>query len=557
VSLADAQAIDGAIDESLEAAVRRYQQASLRTLQVLDAITVGTLGTLDLDALLRELLATVMTTLHGADAAAILLVEDGRLKVRAAVGLLEELDRAASIAVGEGFAGGIARSGEPMLVRSAATDPKVTEALFRERGIRALYGVPLVGPAGVIGVAQVGSRTEWDFGAEDKLLFRAISGRAAALIVVAQLREGERLARRRAEREAAVLSAILDASADPITVLDREGRFLYTSPSSPPARGRTLDQVLGHTLREVIQPGPDVDQLEAALGRVFATGRSERGELRVALPDGERVVEWMLSPVRGSDGTIHSAVAHGRDVTERQQALAFAETLIGVLGHDLRSPIQAVLLSAQRLIAGDPSAVKRAVERIRTAAERMARMVADLLDYTRARAGHTLPLELREVDLGELCRAAIAELEVLEPGRPISLDLSGDLHGLWDRDRLLQVLVNLGTNALRYSPPGSRVALRAVGEPAQARLCVHNHGEPIARELRPRLFEAFRRGRLGGSESLGLGLFIVRTIVEAHGGSVAVESDAEGTTFEVHLPRVPLAQHSRAPATSAPEPPAR
>jgi signal transduction histidine kinase len=184
----------------------------------------------------------------------------------------------------------------------------------------------------------------------------------------------------------------------------------------------------------------------------------------------------------------------------------------------------------------------RGVRRIVTSAERMRRMISDLLDFARGRLGGGIPLMPRAMDLGALCQEVVEELEISRPGREVELVLDGDLRGGWDADRLSQLLINLGRNALDYSPEDTRVRFSVHDEGAHLRLEVHNEGPPIPPERLGLLFEPFRRfaeheGR-SSSSGLGLGLYIVEQIVRAHGGEVGVRSTREeGTTFTVRLPR--------------------
>ena len=137
----------------------------------------------------------------------------------------------------------------------------------------------------------------------------------------------------------------------------------------------------------------------------------------------------------------------------------------------------------------------------------------------------------------------VEELELSRPGREVALALEGDLHGEWDADRLSQLLINLGKNALDYSPEGSRVRFSFQDEGAHLRVEVHNEGPPIPPERLGLIFEPFRRfagdeGPAASTSGLGLGLYIVEQIVRAHGGEVGVRSTREeGTTFTVRLPR--------------------
>jgi signal transduction histidine kinase len=248
-------------------------------------------------------------------------------------------------------------------------------------------------------------------------------------------------------------------------------------------------------------------------------------------------------------GHSRDAAGPGRQDPEQEHEGRYRERFIGMLGHDLGNPLSAIRLTSAALLARDslPPDVRRGVERIEGSAGRMARMVRQLLDFTRARVGGGIPLRPGEVALDEVCRQVIGELELVSPGRVIQLETQGNCRGFWDPERIAQLMSNLVANALQHSPPGTPIHVSLNGLDSLQRIEVHNTGKPIPEELRPRLFEPFLRAGRGPVTApgvgLGLGLYIVAQIVQAHGGCVEASSTSEeGTRFIVLLPRsVPAA----------------
>ncbi|MDY7231441.1 sensor histidine kinase [Hyalangium rubrum] len=249
-------------------------------------------------------------------------------------------------------------------------------------------------------------------------------------------------------------------------------------------------------------------------------------------------------------GAMQDITEQKRSEEERQQLLSearrrveFEQQLVGIVSHDLRGPLNAILTGASMMLQREtiePWQAKTAA-RILSCAERSNRLIRDLLDFTQARMGGGIPVRPASADLHEVTQQVVEEARAVHVERNILVTQGGEGRGEWDADRMAQVVSNLVTNALKYSPEGTQVRVETVGEPERMVLRVHNVGEPIAADLLPRIFEPLRRGKRRtnrSDRSIGLGLYIVRELVLAHGGTVEVNStEAEGTTFTVSLPR--------------------
>ncbi len=227
----------------------------------------------------------------------------------------------------------------------------------------------------------------------------------------------------------------------------------------------------------------------------------------------------------------------------RDQA-ALQERFIAILGHDLRNPLNAVAMAAQRLKQAEVSERwAKSVDYILSGAARMTRLIDQLLDIARTRRSGGIPVRLQPgTDLGEIVQAAVDELCAANPRTEIVVNRHDTIVGAWDPDRLAQVVSNLVGNATVHGAGRVDVHVKRAGDDAV--LEVHNGGPPIPADMVPRMFEAFQRlaaddatARPGG---LGLGLFIADRIVAAHGGRIAVHSsEEEGTTFAVTIPASP------------------
>jgi signal transduction histidine kinase len=223
------------------------------------------------------------------------------------------------------------------------------------------------------------------------------------------------------------------------------------------------------------------------------------------------------------------------------------QMFLAILGHDLRNPLNSMLMCAQALprIAQLDSESSLMVSQISASAMAMAAMLNDLLDFTSSGLGATMPLSPAPIDLKNVCREVVDEMRAAHPGRTLLFEPNGDnLMGEWDAARLRQVISNLIGNALQHGPKTGPVELSVRGDWADVRIAVRNDGEPIAADLLPTIFEPLVRGLSVNAQkqrrpgSIGLGLYIAREVVAAHGGAIDVESSAQaGTIFTVRLPR--------------------
>jgi len=234
-----------------------------------------------------------------------------------------------------------------------------------------------------------------------------------------------------------------------------------------------------------------------------------------------------------------------------EETIRSNELFAGALAHDLRNPLGAIMTAAKVALMqregedGPEARDPRPLSRILSSGRRVANMIDQLLDFTRARSGGGIAIDPHPSNLADLCAQAIEELELGHPEWKIRRVAIGDLSGAWDPDRLLQVISNLVANAGQHGTRGGEIELTLDGTHTdRVELRVHNEGA-IPAKLLPHLFDPFRgtHHRREQSQGLVLGLFIVREIARAHGGEVNVHStEAEGTTLRIELPRESVAR---------------
>jgi PAS domain S-box-containing protein len=574
--------VAGAVSVQVDVTERARAEQARR---ILSEVTAALIESLDPDVTLRTLARIVVK--HLADVCAIDETDErGELRrLVAETSGAASADEAARLlafaptATGNSLAARVLRSGKPILVSEVPGDwdwlargPEADEhrAAFAKIGVCSLMALPLVArgrPLGVLGI--VSTRPDRHYQARHLVLAEEISRRAAVALDNARLhRQAEAALRARSEALAEV-DAFLNASPMGFALLDRELRFRRVNPVCASWYKTAPDEILGRAYEDVAPP-EFVAQAAPLLRRVLQTGGSIVDQAIVGeIPSGSGKVKHHLNsftPVLDVDGTPREVGVVVADVTRLKEAEAalreesvFRERFIGVLAHDLRSPLAAVALSAGSLLQhGDaPATWVRTVGRIAHAADRMGRMIGNLLDLARCREGGGIRLTRKPIDLASLVRDVACELETSHPGREIAVSGTGDTRAELDPDRMAQVVSNLAGNALAYSPAESVVRVEVDGREGVLVLAVRNAGAPIPPAAQKTIFLPFQRGAAPGCgppamRGLGLGLYIVGEITRAHGGTIAVSSTAEeGTTFTVRVPRAGAAADAALPDRAA------
>jgi signal transduction histidine kinase len=218
--------------------------------------------------------------------------------------------------------------------------------------------------------------------------------------------------------------------------------------------------------------------------------------------------------------------------------------LLGTLGHDMRNPLHVIELTAKSLSKMEAgTAVATCAVRLLKSTSSLKALLDDLLDFNRTRLGLGITISPAAVNLAEVFSAELEQLRVAHPGRSIVVETNGDASGVWDINRLNQLLGNLVVNALKYGAFSSPVKVVLNGSPGEVTFAVHNRGPKIEQSMLAQIFEPLKRGSDGESVSgadgsMGLGLYIAREIATAHGGDIAAKSDESETVFTVRLPRL-------------------
>lgn len=224
------------------------------------------------------------------------------------------------------------------------------------------------------------------------------------------------------------------------------------------------------------------------------------------------------------------------------------ELLLGTLGHDLRNPLNAISMRAA-VLAGMklPQEAQDVLAPMRGASVRMGRLIGDLLDITRVRLGSGLDLHRVEANLGTLCAQSMEEVQSALASNLIRVFSTGDLRGFWDTTRIYQALTNLLSNAIQHGKPMAPITVTLKGGVSSVTCAIQNWGPTIPAAMLVRIFEPMLRVQAeiaiqpASTDSIGLGLYIAKEIIEAHGGTISVTStESAGTIFTVFLERGPI-----------------
>ena len=309
-----------------------------------------------------------------------------------------------------------------------------------------------------------------------------------------------------------------------------------------------LDASPGDEVTAAQEHGADRADSGFTVGQMVGEFRALRASvLRLWTAHGGVPSTANLDEVTRFNEAIDQAVAES--ITRYTEAIDRArDRFLAILGHDLVNPLGAIMASSRFIIdAGElREPTLTLVTRIDSSAARMNRLVGDLLDYTRTRFGDGIPIVRVETDARNLIDDVVFETRAAHPDRVIDTELSGDLSGRWDSERLAQLLSNLIGNAVHHGAGNAPIQIAASGTAEAVEISIHNDGEIIEKTEVRALFDAVQapsRGTARSGRHLGLGLYIVDRIVRAHHGTIQVDSAHDrGTTFTVRLPRRSPAQ---------------
>lgn len=511
-------------------------QKQLRELHFLHQTSQVLTATLDLDSILRSLMAQVRDYFQVEATSVALLDEDtGELVFRVAVGEAADEVTGLRMAPGQGIAGWVVETGEPALAPVAHDDVRFYSGIDDKTSFytRTLLAVPIKVEGRTIGVIEALNPAAETFDEDAQRVLLSVADLAAIAIHNARLYERARHAERRYE-------SLFNQSNDPILVLDLEGRVLDLNRRAIEILGRTREEAIGEDLCNLVATTREVCQ-----GAIQQACAGQRSSLVVRVPSatGERTLEAHMARINYDGREAIQWVGH--DISERVALEQMREDLTNMVIHDLRNPLGSIMGSLQLIhtayVERDQTLpVGKLLQIALQSGQKLYRLIDSLLDLSRLEAGETV------LNRGYLHPASLVQ-EAVEQIQPLALNkeqivtahVVPDLPTVYaDHDMILRVLTNLLDNAIKFAPRQGHITLSVAQVGNEMLFTVSDDGPGVPSEHHQRIFERFARlEHIEGTKGVGLGLAFCKLAVEAHGGRIWVESKVgQGSHFKFTLP---------------------
>lgn len=458
-----------------------------------------------------------------------------------------------TIPIDYGFAGRVARERRPITLADIGDDPEFEDVLNTNPHVRGVVGVPIFGPTDALaGVAWVGLYVPYRFSQTAIARLQALAHRTVAFMESARLADAQEELLDRVQDNHRRLQSVIQTMPEAVMVARPPHGLIVTFNAAAQRMfglqshtsqlvSRRIDQL--SVASEPVDAVPVMPMVQAMTEGVTVTGV----ELVVRTPGGASVpVVASAAPLKNDEGEIDAVVGVFQDVAPLKEAERLRDEFISVVSHELRSPLTPIRGFAQIMAReldkeGGHERHVAWLQTLQQHTDRLTRLVDDLLDVSRMRAGRLRVLR-EEVDLVDLCRALVESKRASQSTHEIVLDTDmGSLTAWMDGDRVHQIIDNLVSNAIKYTDGGTITVGLAREPDGDIRISVSDEGYGIPQRERESLFTAFYRARSANESAvpgLGLGLYIVRELVLAHNGTISVDEAAGGgARFTVELPR--------------------
>ncbi|MCR4406886.1 MAG: ATP-binding protein [Anaerolineae bacterium] len=525
------------------------------------SITTELTASLDLERVLNRALALINQAI-GVKQGSILLLdpETGYLVYRAALGRAEALPREGkrtSFRYGEGLAGWVLQHNESVIITGLDQDERWIVDPEKKGQSQSVLAVPLSTGDDVLGVMLLFHPEPNYFTADHLELAKAAANQITVMVKNTEL---YRLIRNQAERlgnmlrtqraDASRRLAILESITDGVVVTNIEGQVVAVNRSAQKLLGVKEDEVVGQEIRALYRnfPQDTTDLVIEAVSRLTSahTAQSSPSQPEVVLEYDKQIISARFAPILDEESECQGVVTVLRDITREREIAQAKSDFVSIVAHELRTPMTSIKGYADLILSGAAGPVSdtqiQFLQVIRTNVERLAALVNDLLDISRIEAGR-VKFDMRPLRMDEVTTEVVTSLkgEIVSRNLELELNIPSRLPLVQgDRNRLVQVLTNLVSNAYKYTPPGGRITLALHQTDGELQVDVTDTGIGIAPTDLDRVFERFYRADhdlVRGQSGTGLGLAIAKSIVEMHGGRIWVRSVlGKGSTFSFSLP---------------------
>lgn len=504
---------------------------------------------IELDETLRRLVAKIAAILQAEKCVFMLFDKDsGELAAsKPAIGFADEELKCLRVRATQGVSGEVFRDGRPIIVRDACADERTYKENVALLNIRNSASVPLtvekrddenrIVDTNVIGVLHVfNKRYDGDFTDEDIHLLQRLGRNATAVIENAQ-------AFREVVEEKQELEQVIESVYSGLMLVDREGRVIQMNAFAREMFDVASTAVLGGNYKEIIEDS----KARALIERILECSEDLTEEITINSHAGEKIYQAQTTVV-GEESGRAGAVIIFNDITDIRNIERMKTAFVSTVSHELKSPLTSIKGFISTLLTDedgyyDKDTVRGFYQIIDRECERLIRMINDLLNVSRIEAGHALELYPEPVDLLPLIQKVVTVQKSYTEKHQITMDADDLPIIVADEDKVDQILTNLISNAIKYSPRGGEITVSARRDGKGVMFAVKDQGIGIPAEHLPRVFDHFHRvdnrntRQVGGT---GIGLTIAKHLVEAHGGRIWVESEpGKGSTFRFTLPERP------------------
>ncbi|MCE5237878.1 CHASE2 domain-containing protein [bacterium] len=549
VALALQQA--GVADQSrarTEAAMRSRLEAIARVGDLVDS-------SLDRQELLNQIMQWVEAELN-VEACSLLLVSEDRqhLRFEVALGPKGDLAKDFVLHMGEGVVGIVAQTGRPMVINSALNDPRRQRDIAKaiDYQLEKVLCVPMTLRGEVMGVLEVmNKRDHSDFTEQDCSLLTVIAQQASLFLENARLygvlqqrvdyANAELLtAMRELRLEKARVETLVEEMVDGVVAVDADNRVVLVNSVARQMLGLRDRDIEGRSLKAVLAH----PQLQALFDQPLSASRPSITEEVDLHGDTGQVVRVSVARIEGPADELMGKCAVCTDITHFKQLDQMKTDLVSFVSHELKTPLTSIGLYGhmlrEKLQAGAVPEAQDMAASIDRQNTRMKHMVEDFLNISRIEAGRPLDMLWHEIhDVRQFVDEVVAIEARTTRDHEFSLDLPPDTPALWaDRGKLEEVLINLVNNAIKYSPDGGLITIAAEPQDNMMRFSITDMGVGVSREAQSRLFQRYQRvGNKQRVSGTGLGLFVCKALIEAHGGKIWVQSEeGKGSTFYFTVP---------------------